>query len=147
DRTARIWDAFSGEELLVLRGHIAPIFSVAYSPDARKLVTAGGDKTARVWDAGTGRQLLIFMNHTSQITSAAFSPDGQQVVSGSWDQTVRIWDAGTGAELLSVGGLGGVFSVAYSKNSRWVLVSGDKGAKILELPMGKELWQFQAGRG
>jgi hypothetical protein len=51
DKSARIWDAASGEQLATLAGHDAAVNSAAYSPDGSRIVTASADKTARVWSA------------------------------------------------------------------------------------------------
>jgi WD40 repeat protein len=53
DKTARIWDAVSGNELSALRGHDGLIRTVAFSPDGQRLVTASDDGTARIWEART----------------------------------------------------------------------------------------------
>ena len=58
DRTARVWDAETGQELRCLRGHDNWVESVTYSPDGRHLVTGSRDHTVRVWDADTGHELL-----------------------------------------------------------------------------------------
>ena len=34
-RTVRVWDAASGAELLVLRGHEGPVYAAAFSPGWR----------------------------------------------------------------------------------------------------------------
>ena len=39
DNTVRVWDAASGEELLVLRGHEGPVYAVAFSPDGTRIVS------------------------------------------------------------------------------------------------------------
>ena len=49
DKTARIWDATTGAQLAVLRGHDSGVNGAMYSPDGTRIVTASDDKTARIW--------------------------------------------------------------------------------------------------
>jgi serine/threonine protein kinase len=48
DSTARVWDAQTGEELVVLSGHENYVNSASFSPDGRRIVTASWDRTARI---------------------------------------------------------------------------------------------------
>jgi WD40 repeat protein len=92
DNTARIWDAATGNEIRVLRGHEGRVWSAAFSRDGTRIVTASGDKTARIWDAATGNKIKVLRGHESVVRSAAFSPDGTRVVTASDDKTARISD-------------------------------------------------------
>ena len=100
ERRVIIWDAESGKELQKVIGHGRDpgghnisvfVYSVAFSPDGKKFVTAGGDRTARVWDAESGKELQKLVGHNDDVYSAAFSPDGKKVVTAGRD-AVRIWD-------------------------------------------------------
>ena len=57
DKTVRIWDARTGQEVSQLQGHSSGVNSVAWSPDGSQLASASGDKTVRIWDARTGQEV------------------------------------------------------------------------------------------
>jgi len=109
DRTVKLLDAASGRELRAFKGHKNDVRSVAFSPDGRSILSAGGD--VRLWDVGSGRELHCFEGYSS----AAFSPDGRSIVTGSCfcgksGNTVKLWDIVSGQELHSFGGDMAVFS-------------------------------------
>ena len=51
DKTARMWDAATGEPIGKPMQHDDWIYSAAFSPDGARVVTASKDKTARMWIA------------------------------------------------------------------------------------------------
>ena len=78
--------------VIELEGHTDEVWSVAFSPDGKKIVTSSWDRTARIWDAESGKELQKLEGHTDVVRSVAFSPDGKKIVTGSNDRTARIWN-------------------------------------------------------
>ncbi len=154
DNTVRLWDASTGDELNVLRGHEDTVFSVAFSPDGLRIVTASLDNTARLWDTATGKELRVLRGHKDWVTSVTFSPDGSRIASGARDKTVRLWDATSGEQLAVLRGHEDlVWSVAFSPNgSRIASGSGPwfEGAgavRVWDASTGKELRVLRGHKG
>lgn len=51
DKTIKLWDLATGQDVLTLRGHNAGALSVAFSPDGNRLAAGSIDRTVLVWDA------------------------------------------------------------------------------------------------
>jgi WD40 repeat protein len=85
DRVARLWDASTGKQLAVLKGHAGRIGTAAFRADSRQLVTTSADTTVRVWDIPSGKELAVIRGHGLMPFSARFSPDGRQVLTVSWN--------------------------------------------------------------
>lgn len=95
DKTVRLWDTATNDELITLRKHTAWINALAFSPDGKIIASGSTDKTVQLWDTATGTHLATLTAPTRDIVALAFSPDGQTLASGSMDGTIRFWNTTT----------------------------------------------------
>ncbi len=144
DKTARVWNARTGQLLVELQDHTSSVNSVAYSPDGQRIVTGSFDNTARVWDARTGQSLVELQGHTRSVNSVAYSPDGQWIVTGSGDKTARVWDARTGQSLVEMQGRTSVVSsVAFSPDGQRIVTGFGDTARVWDARTGQSLVELQ----
>ena len=149
DNTARIWDAVSGEQLVVLQGHGAAVYQAVWSPDGQRVLTASEDGTARVWDATRGEQLMVLQGHEAAIWHVAWSPDWQHVLTASEDGTARVWKAINGEQTSVLQGhKGWVSHAAWSPDGQHVLTASEDGtARVWKAIDGKQVSVLQGHKG
>ena len=141
DKTIKIWNLATGQEIRTLTGHSSFINYLVISPDGQTLASASADKTIKLWNLATGQEIRRFTGHSNYVNYLAISPDGQTLVSSSADKTIKVWNLATGQEIRSLTG--------YSKyidyfviSSDWQTIatgSADKIIKIWNLSTGKEI--------
>jgi WD40 repeat protein len=140
DRTAKLWDSVTGQELLTFKGHSDTVYSVVFSPDGKRLATGSHDSTVRLWDTATGEELLTLKGDYAYLNlrPVAFSPDAKQLVTTSVGSTVWFWDTITG-EKLSTLKVESAQSVAFSPDGKHLATASPRSIKLWDVATGHEL--------
>jgi WD40 repeat protein len=125
DKTVRIFDAATGTSIRTLFLSLAPVHSLAFSPDGTLI--AGGsssfDPAIRVWNIQSGQIIHTFQENAGTVKAVAFSPDGTSLMGGWEDGLVRIFDLASGSvkrELLPFGLLS---AAVFSPDGQFVLTA------------------------
>lgn len=140
-------------------GHNDAIFSAAFSPDGRRIIT-GAHKEAIIWETDTGKPILKLDVPDVEITSVAFSPDGQHCLTAHAqygpgrelknEEKIAInWDSITGKRLRQFSGHeNSIMSVVYSQDGRHVVTGSVDGTVIIwDEDTGGQIRKFRGHDG
>ena len=136
DREVRRWDSRMGD-----------IWSLAFSPDGKRLLSTSVDHTIAVWETATGKQVALLAGHGAEVICAAWSPDGTRIASGGRDGYVRLWDT---THFENVAQLGGHTSYIYSlkwspDGAQVVSSSGDSTVRLWNTqPLAQQVTAIRA---
>lgn len=128
-------------ELATLVGHEGDAYCVAFSPNGKRLASAGKDGTVRLWDLSSKQGIKIFRGHQAEVNTVAFVSE-RQLASASDDGTVRLWDVDTGQQSACLDAKEGpVYGLVITQDGQ-VLASGggDARVRLWNVANGKEIW-------
>ncbi len=96
DHAIKIWDINTGKCQKTIQGYTNRIWSVAFSPNGKKLVSGSEDNKIRIWNIQEGRYeqdtVITRSEHTDWVWSVVFNPeDGNMFASASEDNTICLW--------------------------------------------------------
>ncbi|MCT7984068.1 WD40 repeat domain-containing protein [Laspinema sp. A4] len=142
DKTIKLWNVETGEEIHTLAGHQDKVWSIAFSPDGKTLASSSYDKTIKLWNVETGKEIHTFTRHQHSVATIRFSPDGKTLASSSIeDKTISLWNVETGEIFHTlIGHHDQVWRIAFSPEGN-ILASGskDKTIKIWNVETGEEI--------
>jgi eukaryotic-like serine/threonine-protein kinase len=148
----QIWDWKTPRLLRTLKARQFCVWSVAFSPDGKRLASSGGlyqNVNARtravvgnlgevqVWDAETGEELFNLTVPDNAFT-VAFSPDGKRLIAASGrikgpkvPREIQIWDMESGQVALTLRGFDrDVLGVTFSPDGKRIATAGGGIVKV-----------------
>jgi WD40 repeat protein len=170
EQTAQLWQVSSRKAVAQIN-HGANLASIAFSPDSKSIVTAGGH-TARIWQIGSENdnadnsvsddlrnnllKLTITPNATlnheevDTVLNVIYSPDGSKIATAS-QEGVRVWEVKSKRRIAHLNQDQAVGRVVFSPNGEIVATAGfgseNDIVQIWEISSGRETSRMSHGAG
>ncbi len=148
----QLWEVATGKEVRHLGDHGVNeggskplVLGLAFSPDGRTAISAGGSDV-RYWDLESGQEIRrITLGQRPGLSVAVFSGDNRVMLWGSTDGTVHLLDLESDMETVDFDGQheGQVNDVALSADGLKALSASNDGTlRVWDTQTGKEIRQF-----
>jgi WD40 repeat protein len=126
-----LWSLEDRQVLAVIESFAA--YDMVFSADGQVLITSNFDEI-QFWGITTKKLLRRLTWHTDLVLALGLSPQGNRLVSGSADRTMKLWRMEDGSLIGSLFGYtGGVTSVAFSPDDKFVISGGEDGIAVWDV--------------
>ncbi len=135
----KLWDIATGQELANLKGHTAPLHSLAFSADGRTLASAGDDNFIKLWDvsANSLKERATLTCPSGGATALSFSPESKTLAISHNNGLLSLWESATGKETSNTlaQNFSGPFFLSFSRDGKFILSAHqiDTALKLWEL--------------
>lgn len=141
DRTVKLWDVSTGEEMRSLTGFFGMenADTLVFSGDAKLMATTSKEGGVRVWDIATGA-LRTAVKHDG-VVAFEFGRAGDRLATAGAEGSVKVWDTSSGAELRTLNGhTGSLNSVAFDEKGDLLATGGDDHTvRLWDVATGREV--------
>ena len=118
--------------------HKAPVWSVAFAPHGKLMVTGSEDGTSRVWDTSSNGNEVRGLRGIGPARGVAVSSDGRLVAAGT-ERTIGVWSLESGAEVETIEP--GVVTSAVA------FAPGGPGGRLLAAAQDQHITLYEAETG
>ena len=92
DKSIKVFDLKTGNEVRTIAGHTGAVKAVAVSKDGAKILSGSDDKTFRVWNVADGKPLMTLPPLPAGVTAVAAASDNALAAAGLADGVVKVYD-------------------------------------------------------
>jgi len=139
DNTVRVWNAETGQEILIISGHSGGVTSALFSPDSRIIVSMDTSAIC-FWNAETGASLRSITRPRSA-NLMALSPDGSKIAVAAGNNII-VLNAQNGREIYNLTGhSGSIVDLCFNPDgNKLISASGGQGKNLM-------IWNMSTGWG
>ena len=120
-----VWNVQTRQGVATLAGDSNRVWTLAFSPDNRRLVGSGRDKHLKVWDVSNWE--LLSTRPQAGGYDIAFSPDGKMLASTN-NRSVNLWWFEDGTGVARMPGDNGMHFVDFSHDGASLAAAGEDGS-------------------
>lgn len=133
DRTARIWDASTGDPIGPKLQHSHEVAGAKFTPDGQRVLTVDAGQHLRFWDAGTGSPRGPARTTTAfDAASVDYSPDGRWLAVPV-SNGVQFYDAINDALGPLLSATNGATAARFNPSSPYLVTTRDRELRIWDL--------------
>jgi WD40 repeat protein len=100
DGNVTIFDVHDWNQTQNLRGHLAGVHSVKFSPDGKRLLTgSNGLEAIKIWDTDNWQELMTLQGQGSKFRTLQISPDGRTLMATNSRRLLQAWHAPLWSEI------------------------------------------------
>jgi WD40 repeat protein len=144
DGNVYVWEAATGRQLQVCRGHRGKVIHVAFNDEGDLLASTAWDATTRLWDSRSGEQLV-----QTDMPGPQFSHDGQWLAIEMPGVAVGRWEVAAAVEcrrLIGHAKNSAVVSLTFAPDGRMIAsATRYDGIRLWESSTGRALGQLSTG--
>lgn len=144
----RIQNPQIGKDRYVLPGRDGWAYSVAMSPNGRRLVSGGTDGTVRVCDATAFEPEPRYLDDGCVLPGLMFDSDDRLFALGGIGKRATVWDVAENKKVFSLPGPSNPLAIAGSRDGRcWAWIADDNMLHVRERDGQDDLWSLQLAAG
>ncbi|MCE1226262.1 MAG: caspase family protein [Geobacteraceae bacterium] len=143
DRTVKLWDASTANEIRTFTGHQGEVSTISMSTDGTLLLSGDKQGIVKLWDVTTGRELNSINVGDTKIRSLVLSPDNRFFTCLGLDSHMKIWEIASGRVVRKVDN---IFSYPESPDVT-MIVTPDESFKqvVMDLSTGRIVGSLSDG--